>query len=113
MVGVPVKLWSDNGPQFISSEFKQFLNDWGILAGTSSPHYPQSNGRAETKVKVMKKLIAGSSTSGSLDDNKFAKAILVFRNTQRLGGASPAQRVFGGPMRDTLPVHRRAFAPEW
>ena len=46
-VGAPVKFWSDNGPQFVAAEFKKFLEDWGIIGGTFSPHYAQSNGRAE------------------------------------------------------------------
>ena len=112
-VGAPVKFWSDNGPQFVAAEFKKFLEDWGIIGGTSSPHYAQSNGRAEAEVKTMKKLIVGFSASGSYDPEKFAKAILLFRNTPRLGGLSPSQIVFNRPMRDTLPIHHRSFAPEW
>lgn len=112
-VGAPVRFWSDNGPQFKAAEFKQFLKDWGIVPGTSSPHYAQSNGRAEAEVKTMKKLIIGSSSSGTFDPDKFAKALLLFRNAPRLGGASPSQLVFNRPVRDSLPVHHRAFAAEW
>ena len=112
-IGVPIKLWSDNGPQFAAAELKKFLKDWDIIGGTSSPHYAQSNGRAEVEVKTIKKLINGCSTSGSFDPDKFAKAILLFRNTLRVGGASPAQAIFNRPVRDFLPAHRRAFAAEW
>ena len=73
----------------------------------------QSTGRAESAVKNMKKLIRGSWTSGSFNQNAFAKSILLFRNAPRSGAASPAQMVFGRPVRDCLPVHRRSFAPEW
>ena len=111
--GVPVKLWSDNGRQFAAAEFKTFLKDWDIVGGTSSPHYAQSNGRAVVEVKTTKKLINGCSTSGSFDADKFAKAILLFGNTPRLGGASPAQAIFNRPARDSHPAHRRAFAAEW
>ena len=112
-VGAPTKLWSDGGPQFTSSEFRDFLERWGVNQGTSSPHYPQSNGRAEAEVKCMKKLIAGSWTSGSFDIEKFAKAMLLFRNIPRAGGASPARLVFNRPVRDSLPAHRRTFAQQW
>ena len=61
----------------------------------------------------MKKLIYGCWSSGAFDENAFAKAILLFRNTPRSGGASPAQRLFGHPVRDLLPAHRRSFAAEW
>lgn len=112
-VGAPLAFWSDNGPQFGASEFRNFLKDWGILALTSSPYYAQSNGRAESEINTMKSLIRGSWTSGTFDEAKFAKSILIFRNAPRSGGASPAQIVFNRPVRDCLPAHRRSFAPEW
>jgi hypothetical protein len=108
-----VKLWSDGGPQFKSDEFLSFLRDWDISNGRSSPHHPQSNGYAESAVKSMKKLIAGSWSSGSFDPDKFGKALLLFRNAPMSGGASPSQIVFNRPTRNLLPAHRRAFAPEW
>ena len=86
--GVPVKFWSDNGPQFAAAEFKSFLADWGIERGTSSPHYPQSNGYAEAAVKSMKKLVIGCWKSGSFDNDGFSKALLLCRNTSRSGGSA-------------------------
>lgn len=111
--GIPVKLWSDNGPPFSSAEFKAFLSDWGVEHGTSSPYHPQSNGIAEAAVKSMKKVIEGCWSKGAFDSDAFAKALLLFRNTPRSGGASPAQKVYGRPVKDSLPAHRRSFAPEW
>ncbi|XP_036347078.1 uncharacterized protein K02A2.6-like, partial [Rhagoletis pomonella] len=45
--GIPSVLESDNGPQFSSQEFAEFMNAWGIKHHTSSPNYPRSNGLAE------------------------------------------------------------------
>ena len=43
-----------------------------------------------------------------------ARALLQYRNTRaRKDGKSPAQKLFGRPMQDTLPAHCRSFAPEW
>ena len=112
-VGAPVKFWSDNGSNFAAREFKIFLADWEVVKGLSSPHYAQSNGRAEAEIKTTKKIIAGCWTPDALDDNKLAKAILLFRNASRSGGASPAQIIFNRPVRDCLPAHRRSFSPEW
>ena len=112
-VGAPTKFWSDNGPQFRADECVQFLRKWGISFGTSSPHYPQSNGIAEAGIKQMKKLIAGSWSSGTFDADKFGKGLLLYRNAPHSGGRSPAQAVFGKPIRDCLPAHRRSFAAEW
>ena len=111
--GAPVKLWSDGGPQFKSDEYLTFLREWDISHGRSSPHHPRSNGHAEAAVKSMKKLIAGSWTSGTFDQDKFGKALLLFRNAPVAGGASPSQIVFNRPTRDLIPAHRRSFAPEW
>ncbi|XP_065902585.1 uncharacterized protein [Dysidea avara] len=41
--GVPSVLMSDNGPQFDSSEMKEFANTYAFQHITSFPHYPQSN----------------------------------------------------------------------
>ncbi|KAI9565094.1 hypothetical protein GHT06_008860 [Daphnia sinensis] len=61
----------------------------------------------------MKKLIRGSWSAGSFDIDQFSKGLLLYRNAPLSGGASPAQLVFNRPVRDCLPAHRRAFAPQW
>ena len=48
-----------------------------------------------------------------VDAEKWATGLLKWRNTPRSNGLSSAQVVFGHAARDTLPVHKRAFAPEW
>lgn len=50
--GVPDVVFSDNGPQFSSQEFKRFSKSWEFEHVTSSPTYPQSNGKAESAGKV-------------------------------------------------------------
>ena len=112
--GVPDKLWSDQGPQFSSKAFQDFLQQWGVEHVTSSPRYPQSNGKAEATVKSMKKLIKASWNGRTMDDDKLTQALLQYRNTpSRKDRMSPAQKLFGHPIQDTLPAHRKAFLPEW
>ena len=38
---------SDNGPQFIARDFKQFIRLAGMTHVRTSPYYPQSNGKIE------------------------------------------------------------------
>ena len=52
--GLFEELISDNGPQYSSSEFEAFMEDYGIQHTTSSPLYPQSNGLAEKAVQTIK-----------------------------------------------------------
>ena len=62
----------------------------------------------------MKKLIRAVWTGRYLDDSKLVRALLQYRNTpSRKDGLSPAQKLYGHPIQDTLPAHRRAFSPEW
>ena len=42
--GICETLYSDNGPQFSSQQFKAFSTKWKFKHVTSSPTYPQSNG---------------------------------------------------------------------
>ena len=49
--GIPDTVVSDNGPAYASEEFKKFADDWESSHVTTSPHYPQSNGKAESAVK--------------------------------------------------------------
>ena len=55
--GKPLVFRSDNGPCYLSQEFRFFMQNRSIKHRTSSPHYPQSNGLAESMVKVSKNLI--------------------------------------------------------
>lgn len=111
---IPDIVWSDGGPQFVSYQFSQFAQQWGFLHKTSSPYHPQSNGKIESTVKSMKKIISSSWNGHVLNQDKFCHALLQYRNTpSRRDGLSPAQKLYGHPTQDTLPAHRRSFSQEW
>ena len=112
--GVPDVFWSDQGPQFKSHRFQEFAQQWGFRHVTSTPRYPQSNGKIEATVKSMKKLIRTSWRGRHMDEDSLARALLQYRNTpSRKDDLSPAQKLFGRPVQDSLPAHRRAFSREW
>lgn len=103
--GVPEEIATDGGPPFGSSEFISFLKSWNTAHRKSSVGYPQSNGRAEAAVKCMKRILTTNvSQSGSIDTDEIAKALLLHRNTPAPDmGASPAEFLFGRPIKDHLP----------
>ena len=113
MLGVPVTLRTDGGPQFSGRHFSDFLRRWGVHHTMSSPHFPQSNGLAESAVKSLKHLVAKTTTNGDIDDEKFDRGLLELRNCPQPDGRSPAQVVLGHPLRSCIPAHHRSFAPEW
>lgn len=45
---------SDNGPQFIARDFKEFIRISGMTHVRTSPYYPQSNGKLERWHKSLK-----------------------------------------------------------
>ena len=52
---VTPRIISDNGPQFIAKDFKAFVRFSGMTHVTTSPFYPQSNGKLERFHGTIKK----------------------------------------------------------
>ena len=99
--GIPDVLFTDNGPQFSSHRFCQFASDWFFLHMTSSPGYPQSNGKAENAVRTVKGLWRKALADGQ---DKWL-ALLAWGNSPTEGfSSSPAQRFLSRRTRTLLPT---------
>ncbi len=48
------RIISDNGPQFIAKDFKEFIRLTGMTHVRTAPYYPQSNGKIECWHKTLK-----------------------------------------------------------
>ena len=77
---------------------------WGIQHRLTSAHFPQSNGRVEVAVKTAKRLLmSNKGPSGSLNHDRILQVMLQLWNTPDQDcSLSPAEIVFGHPLRDTL-----------
>lgn len=106
--GIAKELVTDNGPAYASKEFRAFASEWGFNHVTTSPHYPQSNGRSERSVRTIKSLLLKSIDAKS----DFYMALLNFRSTPRDGIASPAQLLMGRRLNTLLPTHEEKLKPE-
>lgn len=103
--GIPTICLTDNGPQFISVEYKQFAKTYGFKHITSSPYHSQSNGKAEATVKIAKNMIKKA--------QDLQLALLIYRNTPPQGHSySPAQRLLGRRTRGLLPMSYPLLVPE-
>jgi hypothetical protein len=99
--GVPEVLISDNGPPFNSAEFKSFATRYEFEHRTSSPRFPQSNGKAENAVKTIKNLMR---KAGEAHRDPYL-ALLDWRNTPSESfGTSPAQRLLGRRVQTLLGI---------
>lgn len=100
---------SDNGPPFNSHEFRRFSEDYEFGHITSSPGYPQSNGKAENAVKQIKRLLE---KTGETKSDPYL-ALLELRNIPTEGiNSSPVQRLMGRRTRTKLPTHSSLLVPE-
>lgn len=62
------RIISDNGPQFIARDFKEFIRVSGMTHVRTSPYYPQSNGKIERWHKTLKTDAVRPSSPSSPDD---------------------------------------------
>ena len=104
--GIPEILRSDNGPQFSSSEFANFADDYQFCHITSSPHFPSSNGQAERAVKTVKDLLRKAGDPHL--------ALLSYRSTPLPWcGRSPSELLMGRNIRTNLPQTADNLVPMW
>ena len=108
--GVPDTLVTDNGAQFSSAEFAVFATTWMFEHKTSSPTYPQSNGKAEKAVQTVKNLFKKCKAS---ETSEF-QALLDWRNTPTAGiGTSTAQHLMGRRCKTLLPIAGSLLQPSF
>ena len=108
--GVPDTLVTNNGPCFSSTEFAKFVDQWNFQHVTSSPRYPQSNGKAENAVRTVERLFTKCRAAGVSE----FQALLDWRNTPSEGmDMSPAQRLLGRRCKTLLPTSGSLLTPEF
>lgn len=83
--GETPRIISDNGPQFIAKDFKEFIRFSGMSHVRTSPYYPQSNGKIERWHQSLKKECIRPKTPLDLKDAKRLVANFVdYYNNKRL-----------------------------
>ncbi|MCA9947518.1 MAG: transposase family protein, partial [Anaerolineales bacterium] len=79
---------SDNGPQFIARDFKQFIRLCGMKHVRTSPYYPQSNGKIERWHQTLKQeCIRPGTPLSPTDANRIVAAFVKQYNHHRLHSA--------------------------
>jgi putative transposase len=98
------RIISDNGPQFIAREFKEFIRLTGMTHVRTSPYYPQSNGKLERWHKSVKSECLRPAAPRSLEEalRKVAQWVDHYNHVRlhsALGYITPADRLNGlGPV---------------
>jgi len=76
--GLPQQKVSDNGSQFVSEQFTQFLQQNGIKHIKSSQYHPSTNGQTERFIQTLKKALKAGKDEGPLRQ-QLARFLLSYR----------------------------------
>ena len=95
------RIISDNGPQFIAKDFKEFIRLCGMTHVRTSPYYPQSNGKIERWHQTLKASAIRPQTPLSLEDARRIVAEFVEEYNERrlhsaIGYITPRVKLEGG-----------------
>jgi len=94
------RIISDNGPQFIARDFREFIRLSGMTHVRTSPYYPQSNGKKERWYQTLKKECLRPKTPLSLDDarrivSEYVEHYNHVRLHSAIGYIAPADKLAG------------------
>lgn len=99
--GLPEIVVSDNGSNFTSSEFREFMERNGIKHVRTAPYHPSSNGAAERGVQTVKEGLK-KQERGTLQ-TKLSRVLFQYRITpQTTTGQSPAELLMGRKLKSRL-----------
>ena len=113
---LPEEVVSDNGPQFTSNEFGEFMSKNGIKHTLVPPNHPQSNGAAERSVRVVKEALVKQvleSNRARAMEHRLADFLLRYRTTPHsTTGATPAELLMKRRLRTRLSLVKPDLAQE-
>jgi transposase InsO family protein len=94
------RMISDNGPQFIARDFRDFIRVSGMTHVRTAPYYPQSNGKLERWNQTLKVTTIRPEAPTSLEDaRRHVTRFVTQYNAERLHSAigyiTPADRLAG------------------
>lgn len=98
--GLPRHLVTDNGTQYTSNEFQEFVNRNGIKHSFTAPHHPATNGAAENFVGTFKDKVDKIVKSGKSLDYAVNLFLFDYRTSEHCTtGRTPAYMVYKRELR--------------
>ena len=94
--GAPETYKTDNGSPFQSHQFKEFTKKWGFKHRRVTPEWPRANGKAESFMKKLGKVLKTSKVSGQNRQEALREFLRRYRETPHSStGVSPNHLLLG------------------
>ena len=106
--GIPEQIVTDNGTQFTSELFENFVKQNGIKHVKSAPYHPASNGLAERFVQSLKQSLKASFQDGRTLIQRLSSYLLTYRTTAHSTTGVPPCKLL---MRRDLRTHFSLLLP--
>ena len=101
--GMLEQVISDNGPQFTSNEFDEFMKKNGIKHILTSPYHPKSNSEAEQAVQTFKSSLKVRGMEKEDLQTKLSRFLLYYRTTTTTSiGLTPSELLMKRRLRTQL-----------
>ena len=103
--GIPLRCLTDDGPQFVSCEYKKFAQTFGFEHIMSSPYWSRSNGKAEAAISDAKSILKKY-------QDVYLALLNIWNTPPRGHSFSPARRLMSRRTRSTRPLSEELLRPE-
>src|SRR3990167_1974927 len=105
--GLMENIITDGGTPFVSKESMSFYKERGVKKHTTSSYHPQSDGKAEANIKIIKNIIKRNILKNIIDENTWDEFLqtacfAVRTNTKTSTNRSPAELLFGFKLRTPI-----------
>ena len=113
--GLPEEVVSDNGPQFTSTEFVEFMHKNGLKHPLVPPYHPESNGAAVRSLRVVKDALLKRMLEGKRGfsiKHRLAHFLFRYRTTPHsTTSVTPADLMVNRCLRTSLSLIKLNLAP--
>ena len=112
--GFPSEIITDNAPNLISVDIKDYCNEKGIIHKSSIPYWPQGNSEIERFYKTLGKTIKRMNAEGRKWQYDIYQFLLDYRNTPHMStNASPAKLLMNRDLKTKLPAINTSLTKEF
>ena len=102
--GFPLHITTDNAPNLVSVDLKEFCEEFGIKHHRTLPYWPQGNSEVERFYKTLGKFVKTCNSEGRVWQTEISKFLLTYRNTPHCAtGVAPAVLLMNRKLRTKIP----------